>query len=219
MTERFTVYDIFAVLIPGAVFSFLLAITLREFAGVRILNWTGGFGDATVLLIAGYAAGVLLQAIGNLAEKLARSRRPRGSAISRLLVRESRHYSDDFKQEAVNAVEKRYGSLPAPSHADYHRHLDEKLFRLYKMMAATDSTVPRFLAEYHQMRAYAVAFTILAMATLISILFESSQPFWVHLMLAGTYGLLAVLSLWRMDGKGVALGRHILARFMEPERP
>jgi hypothetical protein len=216
VTERFTVYDIFAVLVPGAVFSFLLAITLRELAGIRILDWSGGFGDATVLLIAGYAAGVLLQAIGNLAGRLTRSHQRRGHAIARLLLPESAHYSDGFKREALGSVEKRSGSLPAPDHPEYRKLLDEKVFRLYKKIEATDSRVTRFLAEHHQMRAYAVAFTILALISLATIPLSSSPPCWVHLALAGTYGVLAALSIWRKEGKDIALARHVLARFLEP---
>jgi hypothetical protein len=220
LTERFTVYDVFAVLVPGAVFSFLLAVTLRDLAGIRILNWSGGFGDATVLLIAGYAAGVLLHALGNLLARVGKTRRRPGHGTSSLLLPGSTHFSEAFKQEALSALEERFGALPASDHPDYRPLLDEKSFRLYKSIESTDTTVPRFLAEQHQMRANTVGFTILAVIAFATIPIVPSPPWQVHMALAGVYGLLASLSVWRMEEKGASLGRHVLARFLEPgERP
>jgi hypothetical protein len=114
-------------------------------------------------------------------------------------------------------LEERFGALPAPDHDDYRDLLDEKSFRLYKQIESTDTTVPRYLAEQHQMRAYAVAFTILAVVALASIPVDPSPPCQVHLGMAGVYSLLAVLSIWRMEDKRRTLGRHVLTRFLEPE--
>jgi hypothetical protein len=65
LQNRFTVYDVFAVLIPGVTFLYLLAFTLDRAVGVRLFDWTGAVGDAALLLIFGYATGTLLHALGN----------------------------------------------------------------------------------------------------------------------------------------------------------
>ena len=45
MQDRFTVYDVFAMLVPGVVFIYLLAFTLDRAVGIQIFDWTGSVGD------------------------------------------------------------------------------------------------------------------------------------------------------------------------------
>lgn len=216
MTERFTVYDIFAVLVPGAVFDFLLVLTLRHAADLRLFDWTGGFGDATVLIITGYASGVLLQALGN-----ALTQSPpwrwyrRVPATAAVLLPNSRHFSEEFKGETLTALQECYGSLPAPQDATYTHRLREMTFRAYKHVEAIDPQVHRHLAEQHQMRAYLVGFALLTIVALVSIPFGGRSLFF-HLTLAAIYGVLTLLAGWRMENKDVSLARHVLTRFVAP---
>jgi hypothetical protein len=64
LQDRFSVYDVFAVLVPGVIFMYLLAFTLDRAMGVKLFDWTGSVGDAALLFVFGYAAGSLLQALG-----------------------------------------------------------------------------------------------------------------------------------------------------------
>jgi hypothetical protein len=65
LQDRFTVYDVFAVLVPGVIFMYLLAFTLDRAVGVQLFDWKGSIGDAALLFVFGYAAGAFLQALGN----------------------------------------------------------------------------------------------------------------------------------------------------------
>lgn len=56
MQDRFSVYDVFAVLVPGVIFMYLLAFTLDRAVGVKLFDWTGSVGDAALLFVFGYAA-------------------------------------------------------------------------------------------------------------------------------------------------------------------
>jgi hypothetical protein len=64
LQDRFSVYDVFAVLVPGVIFMYLLAITFDRAMDFKLFDWTGRVGDASLLFVFGYAAGVLLQVLG-----------------------------------------------------------------------------------------------------------------------------------------------------------
>ena len=64
MQDRFTVYDVFAVFVPGVIYMYLLAFTLDRAVGVKLFDWTGSVGDVALLFVFEYAAGALLQALG-----------------------------------------------------------------------------------------------------------------------------------------------------------
>ncbi len=216
MTERFTAYDIFAVLIPGTVFAFLIALTLQQVADLQFLDWNGGFGDATVLIITGYAAGVFLQALGKAVSQSQLWRRHHGGlAAAGLLLPKSKLYSEEFKRDTLNRLQERYSALPSPQDPTYLHRLEELTSRAYKHVEQGDPQVNRHLAEQHQMRAHVIGFTLLTIATLASIP-VGARSITFHLVLAAIYGALAVLARWRMKDKDIALARHVLSRFMEP---
>ena len=105
MQDRFTVYDVFAMLVPGVVFIYLLAFTLDRAVGIQIFDWTGSVGDATLLLIFGYAAGTLLQAIGNgLVERMWRRVRG-GQPMATMLMSGSNKLSQGFKNEVLATLQ------------------------------------------------------------------------------------------------------------------
>ncbi len=219
MADRFTVYDIFAVLVPGAVFNFLMAVTLKHFADSEIFAWSGGFGDATVLIITGYASGVLLQALGNaFTESSIWQQKRGGPATMSLLLPDTMRCTEEFKHEALAAIEKHYGPLPAVTDATYQRVLRERAFRVYKQVAADDPAVSRFLAEHHQMRAYAVAFFLLTVMALATIPLGGDLPVLAHLALAVGFAGLSCLAIWRMEDKDEVLGVHVLTRYLETAR-
>jgi hypothetical protein len=65
LQDRFTVYDVFAVLVPGVIFMYFLACTLDRAVGVQLFDWKGSIGDAALLFVYRYAAEAFLQALGN----------------------------------------------------------------------------------------------------------------------------------------------------------
>jgi hypothetical protein len=216
MTDRFTVYDIFAVLVPGAVFLLLLATTLRSLYEMTLVEWTGGFGDATILVIAGYAAGVLLQTIGVGVFGGRLWRRWRGGfARMDLLLAESTTYSEELRVEVLEALQQRYGELPAPEDARHRQRLREVTYRAYKEVRAIDPDTGRLFAEHHQMRAYTVAFAALAIVALVSIPVSGSCPYLLNIAAALAYLALAWLFAWRMERKDHELAHHVHARFVD----
>ncbi len=219
MSDRLTVYDVFAVLVPGAVFNFLLAVTLKHFVDTEIFAWSGGFGDATVLVITGYAAGVLLQALGKAVSDTDRWRKRRGDpATTKLLLPDANRCTEEFKQEALMVIQRHYGTLPPVEDSRYQRALRERTNRVYKRIEAQDPTVSRFLAEHDQMRAYAVGFSLLAGLAIGGMPFPGGPSIFAHLAAAVGYAVLVRLALWRMEDKDETLGVHVLTRYLEAER-
>jgi hypothetical protein len=216
LTERFTVYDVFAVLVPGTVFLLLLAGTLRYLVGITAIEWTGGIGDATVLVVAGYATGVLLQAIGDAVTGSKPWRRWRGGpARVKLLLAEPGRFSEELRVEVLEALVARYGELPPPTDESYERRLREVTYRAFKHVRAGDPTVDRLLAEHHQMRAFMVGFVILAVIAIVSSPLPGPHPCVTHAGAAITYGTLALLLFRRMEKKDTDMANHVLARFID----
>jgi hypothetical protein len=221
LQDRFTVYDVFAVLIPGVVFIYLLAFTLDHAAGIQIFDWTGSVGDATLLLIFGYAAGTLLQAIGNaLVERIWRRIRG-GQPTATMLMSSSKKLSDSFKNEVLTALNMLYGQ-PSLGEKDegYRDLLEERTYRAWKAVAPEDAQAQRFLAETHAMRAFAVAFFALTLLALVGGYFYGGEA-----SSAGTYGTIAVAyavlfvaASWRMENKAVTFAKHMLIAVVEEAR-
>jgi hypothetical protein len=218
LQDRFTVYDVFAVLVPGVVFMYLLAFTLDRAVGVRVFDWTGGFGDAALLLVFGYAAGNLLQALGKaLIERpwlWARS----GQPTATMLTSGSKKLSEDFKGGVLEALDATYGELSLGEHdKGYRKLLEDRTYRAWKTVAPGDPQAQRFLAETHAMRAFAAAFLILALVTLAGGFFygDENMTARTHGTLIMAYGVLFVASLWRMEDKAVSFARHVLAAVAE----
>jgi small basic protein len=219
MIERFTVYDVFAVLVPGVVFNVLLAVALNYLCDVRLLNWQGGFGDATVLLACGYAVGVFLQAIGSVVV----TSRPwchiyGGHARFELLRPGANHYAEGYRLELVGALEDRYGALPLSDDEGYLSALRQQTYRAYKEVAVLDSKVERLLAEHYQMRAYMVAFTVLAIVSLATLSYSDHQSVETHLLASLVFLVLTCISGGQLRSKDVSLARHVHAIFLNLDR-
>jgi hypothetical protein len=213
--DRFTVYDVFAVLVPGVVFLYLLSFTLNRVAGISVFDWTGGIGDATLLVIFGYAAGTLLQAVGHLLIESIWRRLRGGQPTATLLMSRSKKLSNDYKREVLGALEKLYGKLPVDEKEDRYRDaLEERTYRAWKMVAAGDPQAQRFQAEAHAMRAFATAFVVLTLVALIGGFFFGGEASRLATYggLAVTYLLLFVAAVWRMENKSVTFAQHVLAR-------
>lgn len=218
MTERFTVYDIFAVLVPGVVFDLLLVLTIRRLTGVELFDWRGGFGDATVLAVVGYATGAALQALGDAITGADVWQRWRGGLASvEVLMPDSTHLSPGFKGAILRELEGRYGELPESGDPAYKRLLSEKVQRAYKQVRASDPVVDRFLAETHQMRAHGVGLVLLSLVAVGSIFAGSDRSCWEHVAWALGYGALAWFAFWRMGDKDRAFADHLWPRFAEPQ--
>lgn len=217
MPDRFTLYDVFAVLVPGVIFIYLLAFTLDRAVGVELFDWTGGIGDATLLLIFGYAAGALLQALGNATiERLWRRLRG-GQPTATLLMPNTKTLSASSKRDVLDALDRSYGDSSADANSkEYRKLLEDRTYRAWKAVAPDDPQAQRFLAEVHAMRAFAVAFFVLAVVTLAGAgVYGNEDLSWrVHGTLALAYALLFVVSLWRMENKAVTFARHVLNAFV-----
>jgi hypothetical protein len=214
MTDRFTVYDIFAVLVPGVLVSALLVVTARRLAGIEILDWTGGAGDAALLVIAGYAVGSLLQALGDLVVDPLWLKLRGGQPTATLLLPDSDGLSDGMKEEILAALAVRYGTLPPPDPTGtYRQRLEEVTYRALKHERAKDPLTDRFQAEHHQMRAAAVGFAALAVLAASGPLLDSPTSWGANGGVAAIYALLCALALWRMEDKAVHFAKHVLTCF------
>lgn len=219
MTERFTVYDIFAVLVPGIVFDVLLVLTLQRLTCARVFDWQGGFGDATVLAVVGYATGSVLQAVGSAITQSDRWRKRVGNMASvEFLLPQSTRLSPDFKVEIVAALQRHYGELPQPDETEYIHRLREKVQRAYRQVRVSDPLLDRFRAETDQMRAHAVGLILLSLVTVGSIFLGSVRSVWEHLAWIIGYGVLAFIAFWRMKDKDRAFAYHLWPRFAEPRK-
>jgi hypothetical protein len=178
MTERFTLYDVFAVLVPGVIFNFLIYTTLNHATNIEFIEWSGGFGDATVLVITGYASGIFLQGMGKLIVESTWLYIRGGQPTATLLLEKSNILTSDFKNEVTKALANYYGELTITEGAkDYIKQLEEKTYRAYKKVSSIDPKTERFLAEHHGMRAFGVGFLILGiyMHRMIDVDFEAPR--------------------------------------------
>jgi hypothetical protein len=217
MTERFTVYDIFAVLVPGVVFDLLLVLMLERLTGNELFDWQGGIGDVTALAVIGYATGAALQTVADALTNSPFWKRWRGDIASvKLLSPGSTRLSADFKRQVFDELARRYGDLPNSEDPAYDGLLREQAQRAYKRMRVNDPVVDRFLAETHQMRGHAVGLLILAVVATSTASFSSIRTDCEHIAWAAGFGLLSWLTFWRMEDKDRALGHHLWTRFTEP---
>jgi hypothetical protein len=221
LQNRFTVYDVFAVLIPGVIFLYFLAFTLDRAVGVRLFDWTGNVGDAALLLIFGYATGILLHALGKaLIERPWRFIRG-GQPTATLLTQRSNKLSASTKSDVLKTLDNAYGPSPLGEKDEgYTRMLEDRTYRAWKAIADGDAQAQRFLAEVHTMRAFAVAFLTLAIVTVVgALLYGDGGMTWkTHGTLVVVYGLLFVTMLWRMEDKAVTFARHVLSAFVESQQ-
>lgn len=229
MPDRFTVYDVFAVLIPGVVFGALLAVTLGLAYELDLASAMGTLGDGALViavLVFGYAVGELLQALGKLVTSTVRRRCTGGMPATprSLLPSDDPHaidiWTQEFKDAALAALQARYGTRP-PGRADVtsYDHLKGMTLQAYKWVEGKDTLVSRHLAQQHQMRAFSVAFTLLAIVAFTGAAygawFSRTTPVAPLIFLGAVYGVLATLAWWRMVEKDRTFAKHVLCRFLE----
>ncbi len=218
MQDRFTMYDVFAVLVPGVIFMYLLAFTLDRAVGVQLFDWTGSIGDVTLLFAFGYAAGALLQALGNALYGRPWIRFRGGQPTARLLMPGSSVLSENTKRDVLKALRAHYGELPlGEKDYGYRELLEDRTFRAWKTVSPGDPQARRFLAEVHAMRAFAAAFLVLFVVTLAgaAIYATGDMTLRIHGTLAVLYALLFLTWVWRMENKAVTFARHVLVAFTE----
>ncbi len=218
MQDRFTVYDVFAVLVPGVIFMYLLAFTLDRAVGVQLFNWKGSIGDAALLVVFGYAAGALLQALGTALIERPWRRVRGGQPTATLLMSDSDELSENTKRDVLDALRAAYGELPLGEKAEGYRELlEDRTYRAWKTVEPSDPQAQRFLAEVHAMRAFAAAFLVLFVETLAGagIYGKDDLTLRIHGTLAVLYALLFLTSLWRMENKALTFARHVLVAFAE----
>jgi len=218
LQDRFTVYDVFAVLVPGVIFMYLLAFTLDRAVGVELFDWTGSIGDAALLFVFGYAAGALLQALGKALVEPPWLWARGGQPTATLLMPGSKKLSENAKGQALGALQAAHGELPlGEKDKGYRKLLEDRTYRAWKTVAPDDPQAARFLAEAHAMRAFAVAFFVLFAVTLLGpvIYKDGNMSLRTHGTLSVLYALLFLASLWRMENKAVTFARHALVAFTD----
>jgi len=121
----------------------------------------------------------------------------------------------------ITAVDMLYGQ-PSLGEKDegYRDLLEERTYRAWKAVAPEDAQAQRFLAEVHAMRAFAVAFLVLALVALVGGHFYGRDA-----SSAGTYGTMAVAymvlfvaALWRMENKAATFAKHVLIGVVEAKK-
>jgi hypothetical protein len=220
MPDRFTVYDVFAVLIPGILIGTLFALTAHNVTGWRLPTWTTDLGDAgkvLAVLVVGYAFGELLQALGKAVTTGLRRLVHKGPHASfDSLLEGSKFWSEEFRGEVLIALQDRYGQLPRTTDPTYRRRLHEVTDRAFKLVETKDASVGRQLAEQHQMRAYFVGFGLLTSYTLSVLARRPVAGHGATLILVGaTCGALAGLAGWRMFEKDRTVATYIWTHFLE----
>lgn len=170
------------------------------------------------MFIFGYAAGALLQALGKaLIEGPWRWVRG-GQPTATLLMPDSKKLSASTKGDVLTAISAAYGESPLGDRDEgYRKLLEDRTYRAWKAVAPSDPQAHRFLAEVHAARAFAVAFFVLCVVTLVGagIYGDEDMTLQIHGTLAVVYVLLLSISLWRMENKAVTFARHVLFNFAE----
>lgn len=118
----------------------------------------------------------------------------------------------------LEALRAAHGELPlGEEDKGYGKLLEDRTYRAWKAVAPDDPQAQRFLAEAHAMRAFAAAFLILFVVTLLgAYIYRGGDMTWrTHGTLSVLYALLFLASLWRMENKAVTFARHALVTFTE----
>lgn len=229
MPDRFTVYDVFAVLIPGVIWGVLLGVTLGfayELDLASLMNSVGDGGVVLAALVFGYAIGELLQATGKFVTSMVRRRLTGGMPATprSLLPADDPHAIDiwpqKFKDVALARLQARYDpESSGTTNVISYDYLTGMTLQAYKWVEGKDSLVSRHLAQQHQMRAFFVAFALLSLVALGSAShgawFGGTTPVLALFLAAVLYGTLATLAWWRMIEKDRTFARHVLCRFLE----
>ncbi len=125
MQDRFSVYDVFAVLVPGAIFMYLSAFALDRAIDIKPSYWTGSVCDVAFLFVFGYAAGTLLQALGKALLESPWLWIHGAQPTATLPMPGLRKLSDVAKAHALEAIRAAYGELPMGEKDKGYRKLSE----------------------------------------------------------------------------------------------
>ena len=210
--KKFDFYEFVGVLCPGAVVVFGLAKIYPTLAPLISKECGASFGDLGFFVILSYVAGQLVQALGNIIEKLwwvcwgglpsnwLRSKR------ERLLTKEQ-------KDELRSKFEKLTGT-----HINSMSSLKKKEWfvitrRMYAIVnhAGRAGRIDIFNGNYGMFRGIAAAMIFLIIASLVEI-------GWQHPRLYIFLGAALVLSLLRMHRFGVHYARELFVQFLTTQK-
>ncbi len=215
LQDGLNVYDIFAMLIPGTIFLGLSMITLKFAAGIEVIKWKGGLGDATILIIAGYSAGTFLQGIGKITIEPIWLKIRGGQPTATILLLNSNVLSSNLKVKIIKSLTNQYGKLPGNQNDHVLlKSLEDHTYQAYKFVSSKDPITKRFFAEFHAMRGHAVSFFLLIVLTLVGGYIYSELTWDTHGLITGIYLLMQIASLWRMENKSLTYAKNTLIYFL-----
>ena len=222
MLAKFSIYDVYAHLIPGIVTIELGLVTWHIFTEGQLLG-VSELPEALLLIVPGYWLGIFLQVIGKLLVYPLWLRIRGGYPTATMLSTSSRAFTSNYKRRLLDALGFPDQAIPRRSDVGMLRKIQERTYEIYKGAEERDPTTLRFLAEHHGARAYVTAFILLSVyaATLAvtqGLSGAGDDKNNLTLIVLVMYPLLAFLSIWLLENKGKSFARHILVRFAAEQR-
>lgn len=176
MTSRFNVYDVIAVLVPGAVFLWGIQLPLRIQSGSDYVAMSGGVTEGGIFLLLAYAAGLLIQGLSYHLVEIPYYWLRKGAPSSGMLLRADNRFTEAVKKRirevavgvlGITTSELEYDSDVSES---VRRNVTQQIFRAFndalEAKKLSDRTI-RFNAQYGLFRAFVFIFLTFTLQCLL----------------------------------------------------
>lgn len=222
MLAKFTLYDFIAVIIPGI----FLLWALGSFAGIselRAVSFAGSFADASVFIVIGYVAGLLLHAVGEqVTEKIVVAAWG-GFPSGRWLFEHDSRFSPEYRNELWATLERKFGFVRQTEagigrrRAAVMRRNQEIFYRCYRYVEKVSEMPQIFNAQYGLFRSLLTTFTLLlviaigvaVMRAVRGLPFQTTQTRDIAVLT-----ICAVVSYWRMKRRADDFARSVYDAFL-----
>jgi hypothetical protein len=127
MIQKFSLYDLIANLIPGALFLWGVEFLGRFVGWTSPLQFSGDFAESSVLIAMSYVTGVMLQALSyELFEKRSPIQYSNMLPSERWLLPEDEHFSRVYKDRILALIEERFKVSTKPDISGGTKDTDKK---------------------------------------------------------------------------------------------
>jgi hypothetical protein len=227
---RFGLYDFFANIIPGIFFLWALAAVV-EIPGLRqALPLAGGLAETSVLIVVGYLAGLLLQAVSQLVTERTLRWWWGGFPSERWLLPEDEGLTAEYKTQLSQATNRRFNvALEAAPMKDGSKaqrrgrlkRNQEIFYRCYRAVEKASGLPATFNAQYGLFRGLLTTFVLLAIVSLGFVVREryltgrfALSP---HVSFAAVSVVGGVLCYFRTKKRGEDFAKAVLDVFLVSE--
>lgn len=171
MTEKFNVYDVIAVLIPGATFLWCAQLPHRLLGIADIIPTTGTLTEGGIFLLMSYGCGLMLQGFSYYIVQIPHDRLKGGRQSERFFLMNVNDVDSPLKKRLIEIGTANLGlSFPelaenSNASASDKKKASQQLFRAFNDFLEARGLAERpqrFNAQYGLFRAFTLAFFLLA---------------------------------------------------------